>query len=682
VPANVTSATFTIIGGGGGAGGSNGYGGGSSGLSGKAIKVTLPVTPGTTFPIVVGKGGGLGNAADAGVGNCGSDAYYYFVGLNSAQGSGLGGLGYTNGTSGSYGAGCLWSFTPSQGFGGGGGGSTAFSTGTTTLVAAGGDGGIGAAGSHYIVVSNMGLGGVGAGAPTTTPVSGLGKGGVANRGNDGGVIVDYFVVTGVATSTPDITAPTLALVGPTTTSVVLGSNYVDQGAIAVDNIDGNITARVVASSTVNTAALGTYSVVYSVSDLAGNTAIPVSRTVTVVPAVSVDTVPPVLTLVGPLMVSIQQGSVYTDPGATASDAVDGNLTGSITATSTVNSAVPGIYFVTYHVSDRAGNQATPLVRIVEVKALDMVPPVIGLRGAGTVFVNEGGVYTELGATAVDAVDGDISNRVVISGTASTTVPGVYTLIYSVADAAGNIATPATRTVTVVPTDTVPPTITLIGSSTISILQGGVYVDQGATAQDNIDGNITAQIRSVSTVNTAQPGNYFVSYSVSDSAGNSAFVSRLVVVITPALGDTVPPILNIIGSSTVSLLVNTPYADAGAFAFDAVDGNITSRIVSSSTVDVSTPGAYSVLYSVTDLAGNSATTSRAVVVLAAPDVSPPTTPSISFGSPLPGVATANGTVSMIWSQSTDTGSGTFLHVENDHMESVARVDNRCCSLLVG
>ncbi|MDB5259342.1 MAG: hypothetical protein JWO73_550 [Candidatus Taylorbacteria bacterium] len=77
---------------------------------------------------------------------------------------------------------------------------------------------------------------------------------------------------------------------------------------------------------------------------------------------------------------------------------------------------------------------------------DRVPPVITLNGSASVSVAEGGTYTELGATAVDAVSG--SRTVVVSGSVNAATPGIYIITYTAADAAGNTAA-KTRAVTVV-----------------------------------------------------------------------------------------------------------------------------------------------------------------------------------------------------------------------------------------
>ena len=57
-----------------------------------------------------------------------------------------------------------------------------------------------------------------------------------------------------------------------------------------------------------------------------------------------------------------------------------------------------------------------------------------------------------------------------------------------------------------------------------------YTEQGATASDNTDGDITANIITTGTVDTATPGTYTIHYNVLDTAGNPAVeVMREVVV---------------------------------------------------------------------------------------------------------------------------------------------------------
>ncbi|MEQ1561381.1 MAG: immunoglobulin-like domain-containing protein, partial [Nitrospira sp.] len=75
---------------------------------------------------------------------------------------------------------------------------------------------------------------------------------------------------------------------------------------------------------------------------------------------------PVITLLGSNPVNINVGQTYVDPGATAQDVEDGNITAKIATTSNVNINTAGTYTVTYNVSDSQGLSAVPVSRTVNV----------------------------------------------------------------------------------------------------------------------------------------------------------------------------------------------------------------------------------------------------------------------------------------------------------------------------
>jgi hypothetical protein len=79
-----------------------------------------------------------------------------------------------------------------------------------------------------------------------------------------------------------------------------------------------------------------------------------------------DKTAPVINLSGDATVVCCNGSTYTDPGATATDDVDGDITSQIIVSNPVNSAVNGTYIVTYNVTDKAGNAASEVTRTVTV----------------------------------------------------------------------------------------------------------------------------------------------------------------------------------------------------------------------------------------------------------------------------------------------------------------------------
>ena len=134
-----------------------------------------------------------------------------------------------------------------------------------------------------------------------------------------------------------------------------------------------------------------------------------------------------------------------------------------------------------------------------VTVQDTTAPIITLLGANPQIIEVGDSYIELGATATDNYDGDLSGSIVIddSGVNISTV-GTYQVTYNVSDSAGNPASEVIRTVSVVdsssPGDTTPPVITLQGANPQIIQAGGAYVELGATALDNIDGDHLQQHR--------------------------------------------------------------------------------------------------------------------------------------------------------------------------------------------
>ena len=93
--------------------------------------------------------------------------------------------------------------------------------------------------------------------------------------------------------------------------------YNDAGATALDDQDGNLTASITSTGSVNTSATGSYIITYNVTDLGGMSATPVMRTVSVV-----DTTPPVISLTGSGVLTLEVGSSYSDLGATCSDNLD------------------------------------------------------------------------------------------------------------------------------------------------------------------------------------------------------------------------------------------------------------------------------------------------------------------------------------------------------------------------
>ncbi|MBB6636049.1 immunoglobulin-like domain-containing protein [Cohnella thailandensis] len=401
-------------------------------------------------------------------------------------------------------------------------------------------------------------------------------------GNIASVIRNVYVYDG--------DEPAIYLNGANPMTVEANSPFVDPGATAQDAQDGDLSASIVVTGTVDTSTLGTYTLTYNVSDAAGNAAATVTRTVYVQ-----DTQPPVLALLGDPAMSVPLGAAFADPGAQATDAYYGDISDRIVVTGTVDTSQAGEYTLRYSVEDPSGNSASV---IRDVNVYDGDEPVINLNGPNPMTVEANSPFVDPGATAQDAQDGDLSVSIMVTGTVDTSTLGTYTLTYNVSDAAGNAAATVTRTVYV--QDTQPPVLTLLGDPVISVPLGSAFADPGAQATDAYYGDISDRIVVTGTVDTSQAGEYTLRYSVEDPSGNAASVIRDVYVYD---GD--GPAIYLNGSNPMKVEANSLFVDPGATAQDAQDGDLSASIMVTGTVDTSTLGTYTLTYNVSDAAGNEA-----------------------------------------------------------------------------
>lgn len=165
----------------------------------------------------------------------------------------------------------------------------------------------------------------------------------------------------------DTIKPEITLFGDETMKVKLNGKFKDPGAIAKDNVDGDITKKIKKSGKVNTKKEGSYTVKYSVSDSSGNKT-SIKRTV-IVEASAVektkDTTKPEIVFNNPSVVTtICTGSKidYSKTGLygyNAYDDVDGNVTDKVTVSGDIGIIDnPGTYELKYSISDKAKNKYT------------------------------------------------------------------------------------------------------------------------------------------------------------------------------------------------------------------------------------------------------------------------------------------------------------------------------------
>ena len=155
-----------------------------------------------------------------------------------------------------------------------------------------------------------------------------------------------------------------------------------------------------------------------------------------------------------------------------------------------------------------------------VRVVDKIPPDIELKGDNPTYVCPNKGYTEEGYTAFDNYDGDITDKV-------DAIIDKDNILYRVFDSSFN-RTEVKRDI--IHEDKINPSIELKGKRTIYIYEGNSYIEEGYTAFDNCDGDITDKVVSTGNVDTNTIGTYNITYEVKDSSGNSFNTDREVIVI--------------------------------------------------------------------------------------------------------------------------------------------------------
>ncbi len=185
---------------------------------------------------------------------------------------------------------------------------------------------------------------------------------------------------------------------------------------------------------------------------------------------------------------------------------------------------------TYHISYSANRYSHSARKTRTVVVKDTIAPVLELKTEEGSYTILGNAYEEEGYTAIDNYDGDITGRV-----ESYEENGV--VYYTVSDSSGNVAT-AERVIHY--KDLNPPEITLAGEDTITISAGQSYIDPGFSAVDDTDGDVTDQVTVTGKVDHYRAGTYSIEYSASDQFGNTAVVTRTVIVEPIRQADTIDP----------------------------------------------------------------------------------------------------------------------------------------------
>ena len=477
-------------------------------------------------------------------------------------------------------------------------------------------------------------------APTLSAVS------IASSNASNTVAGDGNVVTLTMTANEMIRTPVVTFKS--------GGVAVSDSSVTYTNTSGDTWTAAYTVQSVDTAGAITYSIAYD--DTRGNSGTVVTSGSG---SVSMDASP---TITKSIVSAVNDG-VTALGSVSANETVTWSISGSgvsisnsgvVTLDSAANYQVAASHSFTITATDSVGNVAS--TSALSVSVVDTTAPTIttsivssvndGDTALGSMSSNETVTWSITGSGVSISSSGAVTLGSVANAGSATS----HSFTVTATDGSGNATTTGTLSVLVV--DTTAPVISLVGNAVVSLELGTAYSDAGATATDNKDGTVTSSITTVSDVDVNTVGTYTVTYNVADVAGNTATqVTRTINI----GGDTTIPVISLVGSASVDVERGNAYSDLGATATDNIDGTITSSIVTVSSVDITTPGTYTVTYDVSDAAGNAA--SQVTRVITVEDTTPPGLTVANLNLNVADGATALGNVSadesVTWSV---TGSG--------------------------
>ncbi|CAM1340466.1 reprolysin-like metallopeptidase [Tenacibaculum amylolyticum] len=338
-----------------------------------------------------------------------------------------------------------------------------------------------------------------------------------------GEVEDYTVII----VEPDTEAPVLTLLGESEVTIILGDTYTDTGATAIDNVDGDISENITIAGTVDTNTIGSYALVYNVTDKAGNIAKSITRTVHV------------------NLEGCQNGIdsyPYTESFETSfglwtqdiNDDIDWKRRQGITLTPDTgpNAAYQGRYY-TYVDASKQGI-GHPF------KKATLYSPCFSLYGITNATVSFAyHMYgdPDIGSLNLELSDDDgqtwkkiwkatSDSKFNIWKTASVNLDqyvnkGIRFRFNRKTGASkrADVAIDAFKLSAINYNDF--PVLTLQGAKEIEVNVGDTYTDNGATATDTTDGDISENIVITGNVDTRKIGTYILTYNVTDSDGNLA-----------------------------------------------------------------------------------------------------------------------------------------------------------------
>ncbi len=327
--------------------------------------------------------------------------------------------------------------------------------------------------------------------------------------------------------------------------------------------------------------------------------------------VGLDDVVPTIALKGEAVHRVQRNTIYFDPGVTAMDNREGDISARYEWSNNIDMTQVGVYKARYWVKDLYGNVSDTIERTIQVE-LNQVGPKVTLVGADTIRLEaKRDSYVELGATAVDNVNNDITSRIRKIGYVDTAYIGTYYVNYSVSDEFGFTGE---KTRVVIVQKTSKPRLTLQNQN-LTYVKHQIYtpytLGAGLKKDDDYFGPDQLTLTATGAVDVSTPGSYFVQYTICDPIGNCSNPFLVQVEVQ----DTVAPVVNLLGANPLLVDVyNSNFADPGVNSSDNYYSSNSLIRITQKNVNVNKLGNYNITYIVRDGSGNETRIVRDVQVV--------------------------------------------------------------------
>ncbi len=223
---------------------------------------------------------------------------------------------------------------------------------------------------------------------------------------------------------------TLKLMGNSTISLEVMTNYDEEGYEA-KFLNNDLTKDVKIIPNIDVNKVGEYTITYTIKALLTTKSI--ERKIKIV-----DETKPEIILNGEKNIKLCPNHEYNEEGYNAVDNYDGDITDKVQKKIENN-------VIQYTVLDSSNNE-NKQERIITY--IDDEKPNIILKSDSKIYVLKNKKYTDLGYSAIDNCDGEITDKVTVLGNVDTSKYGEYKLTYNVEDTFGN-ANNTTRLISVV-----------------------------------------------------------------------------------------------------------------------------------------------------------------------------------------------------------------------------------------